>query len=380
MKFFAELLSSIGPIHRFIPAGRVLVLGAVSVALVAPLSGCKKKEEAAAGASGDQPAAEAPAAAEPTFEFKTKWPVGNRYTYRVDSTVEMEGTLPNRPDPVKFSTVGQTAEFALSVLTNREGGVTELELEYLSEKMDVRSLQASISFDSKSPSKKDLGNPMVIALKKLPGLKVKYLTDATGKIDKVEDHAELAKKTLQGVATSARPMLTSLISEDNLKRQATLIEAMPEKAVKAGDSWPYTDAAPISGLGQASITAQYTFKEFQQRAERKCALFEFSGTFEIKQGPARTAMTLEDGKVSGQTWFDAELGGVVESSTELSGKITQTGQGGQSITMQMTQKVATRLAELNGTPLKVSAPAAAKPEGGQKKKAKAAEGGEPKGS
>ncbi len=329
-------------------SSRSVWLAAV-LALCAASSACKKKVADQAVAATEQAAQPKE---EPPVELKAKWPVGKRFVTRSDSSVETETTLPNATQPTKAS-INQSQEVAISVLKEREGGGRELEVEFLTQRAEQKSGAFTIVFDSKSDPKSDRTNTAAVAftpLRKLIGLKLKFFTDAAGKVEKVEGVDELRKKALVGVPLVQQAIVAQVFSEDNLKKMAVPPVGLPDKPVKSGETWPLQTLMPVPPLGALQMDATYTFKGMEDHAGRKCALLDQSGTITNRPpaGPANTAaaLTIEGGKISGQTWFDPNLGLPAESIADLSLTAKRTLPQGAFI-VSIKQKTTTKLTSVS---------------------------------
>ncbi|MFM8471102.1 MAG: DUF6263 family protein [Limisphaerales bacterium] len=287
------------------------------------LSACKKKEEAAAApaaptAPTPPPEPEKPKE-EPPVEFKAKWPVGQRLVQRVDSTTDSEGQNPVNQQPLKLL-IAQSQELAFTATKEREGGAGhEVDVELLAIATTNRmGTNAATVFSSRSDPKQDPKNNFLAApLRKLVGAKVKYLTSADGKVEKVEGTPQLRSKVTAGANPYAIATLNNMLSDEAIKNWNSLHTGLPEKAVKLGDTWSFARAQQY-GPGSINVDATNTFKAWEQRDGRKVALIEIAGVITTKPaaGNSLVTITVEDGATTkGKAWFDPALGMVVESAT-----------------------------------------------------------------
>lgn len=266
-------------------------------------------------------------------DLRLKWPVGKRYLQRMDVAQESETTIPGVPAPTKQESA-QSQDYSLTVLKDREGGGQELELEFIAQKIDSKAGgRPLVTFDSKSDAKGDRTNAVAIALRKLVGVKIHYLTDTNGRIDKVVGAQELQSKLLATVNQQSRAILTPLLAEDNLKRVVTLDIDLPTKPVKVGESWPVQRDTLMGQLGTLVFSTTNTFKGWEEHANRRCAVIEFTGSVTNKAAAATApsampiSMTVESGRTAGKSWFDPVSGMIVDSSSdqEMTMKITTAG-------------------------------------------------------
>ena len=338
--------------------GRHAALALLAVALVAA-QGCKKEEAAApppAPGEAPQPGAAAPAAgaaaaakagtnapaaaagANDTVDLRLNWPVGKRFLQRMDIVQSSESTIPGVPTAMKQEST-QSQDYSITVVKEREGGGRELELEFIAQKIDSQmGGKALVTFDSKADAKTDRTNAVAGAMRKLVGVKIHYLTDTNGRIDKVVGAPELQAKLVGTAAPQARMILTGLLNEDNLKRVVTLAIGLPDKPVKVGETWPAQRDVPMGLMGTLVMDSKYTFKGWEEHDKRRCALLEFTGTVASKPGAAPTAgpasMIVDNGKTAGKAWFDPAAGMIIDSQMEqeMTMKISSSGQNIESKT------------------------------------------------
>jgi hypothetical protein len=309
------------------------------------LPGCKKKEQQAE-APAEQPPAEPPP--EPTYEFKVKWPVGKRFAQRTEMNQESLITAPGAPQPMKQD-LQTSQEMGVSILKERDGGGREIEVEFLAQKTETKFAGKAVpkaSFDSKADPKSDAVNPSGPALRKLMGSKITFITDAEGKVKSVEGYQEFIKKLTNAAPYNVRTAIKGILTEDYLKRQGLHVQGLPAKPVKIGDTWPVQQEQPLGAMGAITIDLQFTFKGFETNKERKFAIFEHTGTLGAKEGGA-TAMKIENGTSAGRVLFDLDLGMVVEqiADQEMTISTSPPQAGGQTITSQLKQRIASQLVE-----------------------------------
>lgn len=309
-----------------------LLLGLCAALL--PLAACKKKEEAPAAAAAPSPEALAPEPPkeEPPVEFKAAWPVGQRLVQRVETITDTEGQNPVNQQPFKLAN-SQVQELAFTALKARESGGHEVEIETLAVSTTNKIGTNTTIFTSRSDPKQDAKNNFLAApMRKLVGGKVKLLTTADGKVEKVEGGPQLRSKVTAGANMYVIASLNNMLSDDAIKGWNTLHTGLPDKAVKPGDSWPFTRNQSF-GPGTITMDATNTFKGWEQRDGRKVALIETAGVLVAKPpaGNSPVTVTVEDGATtSGKVWFDPALGCVVESTATLEFSIKIAYANGQS--------------------------------------------------
>ena len=358
---------------RVQPFGTHWPLALLAVGLLAT-PGCKKEE--APPASAPAPAAPKPKAAAPAtgtnavaggagtnaaagvgeaVDLRLKWPVGKRYLQRIDVVEENETKTPGVPQAIPQESV-QSLNYTVTVLQERDGGGRELEVEFAAQKIDSKnSGRPLVTFDSTSDPKGDRTNAVAATLRKLVGLKFHYLTDTNGRIEKVVGAQEMRTKLLANVNLQTRGVLTSLLSEDNLKRVITLDLDLPVNPVKIGDAWPMQRDNPMGQLGTVLITATNAFKGWVEHEKRRCALIEYTGSLTNKPAVApvpagiQINTVVESGRTSGKSWFDPATGMIIDSYSEqeMTMKISSAGVNSERKTRK---KITVKLIEIGDAP------------------------------
>ena len=119
-----------------------------ALSVLALLGACKKSEQPAAAnpksesPGSTQPAttsssAKSPAGAEKGVLLKIKWPVGNRYVYRMDMDQHVTNRVPQMPKPMQQD-VTMAMTYALSVTKELPQDGREVEMEFLANEMEVK--------------------------------------------------------------------------------------------------------------------------------------------------------------------------------------------------------------------------------------------------
>jgi Family of unknown function (DUF6263) len=309
-------------------------------------SGCSKpkKPAVASGSSADSNAA---AASDRPVDMKIKWVVGKKYAMRMEFTQGTETKVPNQSEPVKQE-VKMTQDFNLSALKQLDNGGWELQLQFENQTMDVTQGGHSVlSFDSNENPAQETNNPIAPVLRAMIGAKLQYFTDAVGKVEKMDGADDLMKRIAATGKPQQRAMFQQMFSEDTLKRYGSFSDAMPNRPVNVGDSWS-TKNDIVSTIGTLTIDMKYTFKDWEQHGDRQCAHIEAAGDISSKSVSAANvgaAVEIEKGNVSGDMWFDPELGMIVDfnSDQKMSLKVT-TRQ--QTVTPQLTQKIRLSLVDV----------------------------------
>jgi hypothetical protein len=295
-------------------------------------------------------------------ELKLKWPVGERVVQSLDLKQNMEISVPNRPQPIKQD-VTMRQEYGLTVLKEDASGGREVELEFLSAQMAVTSGGKTVlSFDSTKKTANDNANPAAAAAQKsvaalfqnIIGAKLQFFLDASNQVERIEGIDALTSRLGTSGQADATAGIKHMFSEGYLKQMLEGNRYLPPKPVQPGDEWPLQMEYEMGELGTLMIDISTTFVRWETHGKRTCARLEFQGTFKTKpdQNPTSTgmAMNIQEGDSSGVSWFDPELGKVIETMANQDVKMSMTlprtafGKGvTQTMTMLMKQEVTMKL-------------------------------------
>lgn len=284
------------------------------LALFIAVAACKKRDpvpKAGSGASEESSAASADDNS--PVELKVKWPVNNRYAERMEVNSDTETTLAQTPKPM-LQKVQMNQEYSITVLRERE-----LELEFESMEMDVTmNGKPVLNLDTRAEAGGgEVANPVAAGFRQIIGAKLKYILDASNRVEKVEGTKEFANRATAGSNPQGRAVMQSMFNEDYFKQMVDFGRGLPTQPVKAGDSWPLQTEVTVPALGAMKLDINYTLKGWEQRDKRKCAAIDFVGSMTSQgvtnTGPMGMSMKIEEGKLSGKTWFDPELGHPIET-------------------------------------------------------------------
>jgi hypothetical protein len=290
------------------------------------------------------------------IEFKLKWPVGERIVQSLDLKQNSEISVPMQPNPIKQEmTMGQT--YGLSVLKETADGGREVEMEFLSMRMNIaQGGKSMVDYDSAKKAPADNSNPVAGIFKKMIGVKIKFVMDASNQVQRVEGLDELSNRLTTGGRGDASAMFKSMFNEGYFKQMMDHSQNLPPKPVQPGDTWPVKREIMMGDLGAMVMAYDFTFQSWEQHGKRTCARLDFQGTVKSRPGqaPAPNGMNIniQDGNTSGTSWFDPELGMFIDSTFNQDIKMTMTmpmgGRGkaaGQTMTMtnNMSQVISIKL-------------------------------------
>ena len=297
-----------------------ILLTIVTLALGLSWVGCNKSGKLDTASTFKAPAG--------PIEFKLKWPVGERIVQSLDIKQNSEVSVPNQPASIKQDmTMGQG--FALSVLKEDADGGHEVEMEFLSMRMKMeQGGKTVIDYDSEKKSPGDKTNLVAVMFQKFIGAKIRYFLDASNQVQRVEGIDELKDRLTTGGPKDPSTMFKSIFNEEYFKQMMDYSRNLPPKPVQPGDTWPVKRDISMGDLGAMVMNYDITFQSWEQRGKRTCARLKFQGTVKNKptQNPAPNGMTIaiQDGTTSGVSWFDPELGMVIDTTFNQDMKMTMT--------------------------------------------------------
>ncbi len=320
------------------PIAFTISLGAVAAGLL--LAGCSKHQESQAStgntATADSPSAVASA---DSAEMKIKWPIGKKYAMQMDLAQTVTTKVPNLPEPVK-QLVNMTQGFDISAVKELPNGGRELDLEFKGLTITVHQGENQVmSFDSAQSAAQDADNPIAPLLHKMIGAHIRYLTDADGKVEKVEGTDELLNRIGYNPKSQTHAMFKQMFGEDTLRQYGSFGEMMPNRVVKVGDGWVVKREFPTAA-GNLAVDMKFTFKGWEQQGNHKCARIETHGSMSSASGSSAggSNVRIDDGKTSGTIWFDPDLGMVVSQDMQQNMTLKVLA-GGQTLTPKLDQKI-----------------------------------------
>jgi len=189
-----------------------------------------------------------------------------------------------------------------------------------------------------------LASSATAVLAKMVGGHLTYQIDADGKVAKVIGMEDFFARVSTGGA-NGQAMVKGMLSEDMLKQFTMRGQGLPEKPVKIGDHWPYHMDMNTGPAGKIKMDMQYTFMGWQQHDNRKCALLEYAGDMGSVSGSTGPVnVSIEKGKISGDSWFDPELGMMVDAITDTPMTLKVVAQG-KTVSMEMKQTATVKLTD-----------------------------------
>jgi hypothetical protein len=266
--------------------------------------------------------------------MKVTWEVGKRYVMRMEMTSSSDAQEANQRRPMKQS-MKTTEDITLSVLKELEDGGRQMEMEFKSVGLEITEsgrpvLRASSSRDAVP----DPANPVSPVLRKIAGARIQFTLDASGELVQMSGYEEFIKR-LQPMQPEVQSYIEGYFGTNVLQQYPhSMKQIIPNRPVRPGDTWSRNEEAPGPG-GKLSVHLDFTFEKWEQHAGRNCMRIRCKGNFSSKALPSRSpdSVKLEKCTASGVTWFDPDLGTVVESTIDqdIRGSIDQ---GRRALTSQ----------------------------------------------
>ena len=296
-------------------SGHTRALLALALAVITAW-GCSKSQRSG---SGPRDGKITGSSSDPPVTFLAQWGVSNRYVFHSEVTtstqIPRQGVSKMAPQE---STLG--LDYVISVGNTRSNGARALELEITSVQFEASmSGTTLISYDSMNKVIGTDGNPMAERLEQIIGAKITFQVSASNRISNVKGITEITDKLYSGGNARAQSFVRRLFTPQYLRHLIDLT-FVPSDPVRVNDKWPgqmTLNPGPLIGSLTADVT--YTFRGWQSHDQRKCALVEFSGTVKPRPVPGNSkniSSTFENGTITGKSWFDPELGMVVESASD----------------------------------------------------------------
>lgn len=257
------------------------------------------------------------------------WQPGKKYVMRKEDIQTLELKYAGQIKPVK-QVQKQTMDLAYMPVRKLDNGGWQLQLEFESLTLVVSNgnRRAFVADSTQSPAQ-DAQNSLGARYRKMVGGRLEYFTDANRKVERMNGYQELINR-VAGNDPREQAAFKDSFDEISLEKFGSVGEdTVPSRTVSVGDRWVVSMNAP-SNVGSLQVNIECRFKNWEQRANRRCAHIVFTGTLSSDAVPDISTLRakIEKGKITGEFWFDPELGGAVESTENIDAqlKINQNGQ------------------------------------------------------
>src|SRR5205823_8458371 len=168
--------------------------------------------------------------------------------------------FPGMPMPMQQD-FAMAQVYAIDVLGERERDGREVEIEFLAEELLVRQgKQVFINFDSKLEAPNEKSDPLAPALRQMTGMKLKYLLDASGKVEQVHDFQQFVEKVTSTGRPESKGFFGSIYGEDYFKRLVDFAASSVTRTGAPGDSWPSQNDVVIWVFGKLGLDLENTLK------------------------------------------------------------------------------------------------------------------------
>ena len=291
------------------------------------------------------------------IELKQQWQMGKKYF----QTMNMVQTSTIQMGPQKMEQkVNMTMEMSTGVTKHEDGKQKRLTVTYDRMAMKMNMNGQDMGFDSAKPDDDPLG--MGKGFAGLLGKPLKVVASEKDEIVAIENFDEFLGGAAAGPAGAALGQMFTRESFTDMMKQGAL-KALPGKAVKPGDSWPYDYTVKMPQIGTITIKGTYTFKGMAQRGGASCAEIAMDGKLDIDVGakPAADAdakgpgamlaslgMKMQGGKIAGTVWFDNALGmgRDADFTQEMEMTMNNPAEPGATMSIPMKQSVTMTLTRL----------------------------------
>jgi RNA polymerase sigma factor (sigma-70 family) len=263
-------------------------------------------------------------------DMQMKWQAGKKYAMHRE-TIQTE-TKPQSKQMQKM-----TQDFSLSLVRDLDNGGQQLQLEFEGLTVEVGDGKRKLfsAYSTQDPAL-DAKNPVGARLRRMVGAHLQYFVNANGGVEKMEGYSELVKQAA-GENPKDQAAFREMFNEKVLAKFGSFGEdSTPHRVVKLGDSWAVHLEEP-SNAGALNVDLKCTFKNWEQHEDRKCMRIMFAGTIVAAPNAGSLPVKIENGRVSGETWFDPKLEMIVEIAYDANMTLKTTRQG-QTMTVPLNEK------------------------------------------
>jgi RNA polymerase sigma factor (sigma-70 family) len=254
----------------------------------------------------------------PVF-MKIYWDTSKHYAMSITMDQGTATQVPGLDQPVNEK-VQLAQKFLISPVKRLDEGGWQLEFKFEDQTMNAsRAGQTTVIFDSTQDPARDTNSLLAPVLRAMVGSSIQYYTDASGKVTRMEGVDDLRNRIAASSDPQAQALLGSMFSEDTLRQYGSLADSLPGRTVLVGDSWRVQKDVR-SPIGLLALDMKYTFKNWEQHGEHRCARVEFSGRISTKDTGAAAASGMQveitKGTISGEFWYDPDLSMTVDSDNQ----------------------------------------------------------------
>jgi len=327
----------------------------LAVVVVLPgFTGCKKSTDNAPPKAPE--ASGMPKAQQPVrVGLKPKWPIGQRYVYRLESEQHSTNTFSGGTNASRED-LSWRLTYTVSVAEPTPAGGRRLEVRFLAAALEIKLNQdLALAFNSAEKPTNGTVRPIPAPFEKMLSSTVNLQVDAKGNFDKILEFEQWAKAVAGDPPGPAGEFLLQQLNEGFFRQIGDIGRGFPEHPVAVGDTWVYTNQVPAGALGHILVDSHLKLQDWAERDGKKLAVITAEGTLsgapEERPGTGNL-LWLDQGKVASTTWFDPELGAVMESAVDQTTRVRgelKNNSGTNSVPLLLTseigQKISVKLVE-----------------------------------
>jgi hypothetical protein len=251
-------------------------------------------------------------------ELKLKWVPGQRQVLDFDMKQNTAFLLEDRSDTVRED-FNMGFQAGSTVLSETPAGGHEVELEFLSARLDIKMGDHTIlDFDSAKRPAAAPTNEVAAVFGKILGAKIRYFLNASNdpeRLDGVDDLVQRIRSVPQTDPLTGD--VKNIFGAAFFEHMTNANPILPHQAVQPGDTWPCHAEDAVANTGIEVTDYKVVFQNWEMHDNRRCARLEFRVIMKVQPDPntKRDEATYHprDAVSEGVAWFDPELGQFVET-------------------------------------------------------------------
>ncbi len=298
-----------------------LSLAGSSVALV----GCGKSSSSnnnnsGGGGSNSSASSTSGSGGSGPVDLKIKWQTGKVYDMSMDLNQSTDITVPGQPI---HQVLKLTQGLNYTPLKELDNGGHQVRLEFARQNLNLtQNGKQVLSYDSSQPAQAETNGPAVsvaAAMHAMLGAPLDFTFGPDGTVEKIDGLDTLSNNIAEAVPNPRQRMqLQQLYDENTLKQYGSFSESLPNHPINVGDTW--NSSHDINNpAGMVTVNATYTFKDWEQHNGHNCVHLVIAGDIKSKSASASeigAVVNIKNGKISGDAWFDPDLGMFVDINTD----------------------------------------------------------------
>lgn len=279
------------------------------------LSGCSKSKNGGGSSSGPN----AGGSSAPVT-LKIKWQVGKQYPMQMDLDQTQDINVAGQQ---VHQNLKLTQGFHYSPLTNLDNGGSQVQMEFDSQNLSfTQGGQELVSYDTSGSTPIHTNRqtaPIAAVMHAMLNAPIVYTFGADGQLESIDGMDAMTSRIDDAMPNSQQRMqFQQLFEPSTLKRYGQLSEGLPDHPVSIGDSWSWSQDI-TNETGVMKVDATCTFKDWEQHNGHNCVHLLVNGDIKTKTASAATTgamVTVKKGIISGDNWFDPDLGMFVDINSD----------------------------------------------------------------